>query len=382
MKSIRVILIDDDPVSLAKLTAILTSARYEVSSCDAFPVASRLIKAVKGRAVVLCPLQVDSGSGLAFMEETLKLHASLPVILFSPKPSVNDLSAALRGGAHDFLRKPVSSQALLDSVARATRRLDVSLEGESQDREARAEAAALRAELKNLRSQCAFKGFMISMAAHDFRSVLTVLDGYQQIIRQNCDKSCRNELPVRMLEQTGRTIFRLQSMANTLFDVEAAEKGELRVSAVPFDFDTLLKECAEFYRPYAAQKRVDLDVDVPLPAMRALGDPARVLQIFDNILYNAVKYTPGNGTIRIGGDRRDKKYVTATIRDTGSGLPKSMVKELRGDTPVSVRKDSDARIGMGLHICRRLVSAQNGLFDLMSEPGVGTTVSISLPVAE
>jgi signal transduction histidine kinase len=382
MKPIRVILIDDDPGSRAKITGILSSARYDVNSCSEYPVAFRMLKTLKGRAVVVCSLKASGGSGLDFLAESLKSYGTLPVILTSARPSVDDLTRALRAGAHDFLKNPCSAELLLESVARATHKLDLALDAEKQERENRSELMAFRSETKNLKSLCAFKGFMISMAAHDFRSILTVLDGYQQIIRQNCNNACKNEIPVKMLEQTSRTIFRLQSMAGTLFDYEAAEKGELRVIPVPFDYDTLLRECAEFYRPYAAQKRVDLDVDSPLPPMRALGDPARVLQIFDNILYNAVKFTPADGRIRIRSGPSEKGFVTALVSDTGEGMPKALIKELMGDSTGTAKKDQTARLGMGLSICKRLVDHQHGKFGLSCGAGGGTTVSISLPAAD
>jgi signal transduction histidine kinase len=172
-------------------------------------------------------------------------------------------------------------------------------------------------------------------------------------------------------------------MANVLFDSESADRGELRVSSVPFDFDILLGECASFYRTYAAQKRISLDVDGPLPPMRALGDPARVLQILDNIFYNAVKFTPASGRIVVGlSPSAEKGFVTATISDTGSGFSKAALKELSGDATVPPRLDPQARIGMGLKICRRLVAVQGGKLDLSSEPGKGTVVGISLPSAD
>ncbi len=382
MKPIRIVLIDDIPASLARTRDILSNARYEVTTCSEFPVALRLIKTLKGRTIVICSLKVSGGSGLDFMAELLKSYGTIPVVLFSARPSVDDLILALRAGAHDFLRKPISAEALLDSVARGTHRLNLGLDAESHERENRSEISAIRNELKTVKAHCAFKGFMISMASHDFRSVLTVLDGYQQIVRQNCDNGCRNEISVKMLEQTSRTIFRLQSMAATLFDVESAEKGELHIIPIPFDFDTMLRECASFYRPYAAQKRVDLDVEPGLPSIRALGDPARVLQIFDNVLYNAVKFTPADGAIRIGCGTTGDGYVTATVTDTGIGISKEMIKEVLGEVPVAQKKDQHARVGLGLTICRRLIANQNGRFGLSSGPGKGTTISISLPSAD
>lgn len=380
MGSFRVLLVDDDSASVPKLERVLSDARYEVSSCSDPVVAERLLKTMRGRTVVILGHPAGKESATDFLERSLKAYPFTPFILCSSRLSTDDLVAAFRAGAQDFLPKPVGSEPLLQAVARATRRLELATESDAAERAARSELAALRTQLRTYRSQAAFKGFMISMAAHDFRSVLTILDGYHQILRQNCDRSCGKEIPVRMIEQAGRTIFRLQSMACTLFDVEASERGELRVAAVPFDYDALLRECAAFYRPYAAQKRVDLDIEDPLPPMRAVGDPARVLQIFDNLLYNAVKFTPADGRIRIEGRTPETGYVTAVVRDTGKGLPRSLVKELNSDSGnFPTKQDPDARIGMGLAICRRLVACQNGIFRLDSEQNRGTSVSISLP---
>jgi signal transduction histidine kinase len=107
-----------------------------------------------------------------------------------------------------------------------------------------------------------------------------------------------------------------------------------------------------------------------------------MLQIFDNLLYNAVKFTPADGSIRIGVAPPEDGFVTATITDTGAGIPKTALKEMMGDGPVPVRKDPVGRIGLGLGICRRLIALQGGRLGLASEPGKGTVVSVSLPAAE
>ncbi|HEY5996723.1 MAG TPA: ATP-binding protein, partial [Candidatus Deferrimicrobiaceae bacterium] len=75
-------------------------------------------------------------------------------------------------------------------------------------------------------------------------------------------------------------------------------------------------------------------------------------------------------------------FVTATITDTGRGLPKSAIKELISDTPPTPSKNEHARLGMGLTICRRLIAQQNGRLDLESEPGKGTVVSVALPASD
>src|SRR5659263_392141 len=98
---------------------------------------------------------------------------------------------------------------------------------------------------------------MFSMAAHDFRSIITVLDGYLQLIKERC-KECDVSESGGILDNASRTIGRLRTMASTLLDYEAAESGSIRLNIRPFPLADALKECVAFYRPYAEQKKVQL----------------------------------------------------------------------------------------------------------------------------
>ena len=105
---------------------------------------------------------------------------------------------------------------------------------------------------------------MISMAAHDFRSIITVLDATLQLIKERCI-GCDVSEPRGILEQATRTIGRLRTMAGTLLDYEAAESGSIRLDIRPFPLLDTLNECIAFYRPYAEQKKVELVLERVFP---------------------------------------------------------------------------------------------------------------------
>jgi signal transduction histidine kinase len=285
----------------------------------------------------------------------------------------------LKQGAYDFLRKPVASDILRHSVARSVEKLNLSLETEKLEKEARDRLSRLQAELKDARLRGAYKGFLISMAGHDFQSILTVLDGYFQILKEKGGDFRKAEF-VQFQEQAVRTILRLKTMANTLLDYEATERGQIRIQTKQFELDTLLQESAAFYRPYAEQKQVRISMEGELPRLKVKGDSERVLQILDNLLYNAIKFTPPNGEIRIGARAVDGNFVTFWVQDTGAGIPKSQLEKIFTEKQIVASKDASARIGLGLSICRRLIEVQNGKIWLESAPGKGTRVSLSLPM--
>jgi signal transduction histidine kinase len=379
MGCLRVLLIDDDAGFLALAEGILSSEKYSVTSVGDFGEAAAHLRRMRGRTVVLSELTVGKQSGLAFLEDTLRRYPILPFTFLSKSPPLESVIEALKKGAYDFLRKPVPPDILLHSVARSVEKLNLSLEAEKLEKDTSEQMSRLEADLKSSKIQNAYAGFLVSMAGHDFKSILTVLDGYFQILKEKCS-DCKRTEPLKLMGETVHTILRLRTMASTLLDFEAAQRGQLLTDNRPFDLDTLLKECAVFYRPYAEQKRVTISVEAGLPRLIARGDSDRVLQVLDNLIYNAIKFTPPEGEIRIGARTDEGKSVTAWVQDTGAGIPKPELDRIFTDKRVADTRNACARIGLGLNICKKLLEVQNGKIWLESEPGKGTKVYFSLPL--
>jgi signal transduction histidine kinase len=379
MNCLRVLLVGDDASSVGTASETLSNEKYSVTVVDDFDKASAHLRKVKGKTIVLSELVVGGKDGIAFLKETLRLYPNLPFTFLSKSPPLESVIEALKQGAYDFLRKPVDPDILCHSVARSIEKLNLSLETEKCEKEGRDRLSRLQAELKEARLQSAYKGYLISIAGHDFRSILTVLDGYFQILKEKC-ADCRNPEPIQLKEETVRTIVRLRTMASTLLDIEAADKGQLKISVKEFELSPILRQCASFYSPYAEQKRIRIVVESNLPAIKPKGDVERVLQILDNLLYNAIKFTPPGGEIRIGAKAGDGKTVTAWIHDTGIGIPKSQLEKIFSENQIVLKRDGSARMGLGLNICKKLLEIQKGKIWLESEPGKGTKVFFSLPL--
>jgi signal transduction histidine kinase len=379
MKSLTVLIVDSDPLDLAKHAAILSAARYTVLQATGYPEAAAILAKHRGKLVVLSELSAGNESGHPFLEDTLKKYPFLPFIFTATSPPLNSVLGALRQGAYDFLRKPVPNDILLHSVARSIQKLSLSLETERQEKEIRKLLDRSQEDLKDARTLSTFKGFMISMAAHDFRSIITVLDGYLQLIRERCS-SCDMADPGGMLEQAGRTIGRLRAMAGNLLDYEAAESGKIHLEIRPFPLPDILMECLAFYRPYAEQKKVRLELEGEVSDVSVAGDRGKVMEILDNMLYNALKFTPSHGTIRLSGKMEDG-FAVICVSDSGAGIPKEKLEKIFDQGSMVATLDSHARIGLGLTICKRLVEAQKGKIRIDSVQGKGTQVYFSLPVA-
>ncbi len=379
MKILRVLLVDDDPAFLDFAGRTLTDAKYSVSSVSDLEEAAAALEGFKGKAVVLSDLNVKKHPALEFLRESLKKYPHVPFTLLAHSPSLESVIEALKQGAYDFLRKPVAKDILRHSVARSVEKLNLTLEGEKQEEQTRKLLARSRAEIEKVKEISNFKGFLISTTAHDTNSTLTVLEGYHRFIRDRCENFQVPET-ANFIEQAQRSITRLRMLTATLMDYEASERGELSLHLKGFGVAELLEDCVSFYRPFAEQKQIGLELEGKVPSLTLQGDRERVMQVLDNLLYNAVKFTPSRGEIRVGAKSEDGKVATVWVRDTGIGITKKNQEKIFETTHSGTDKDGSNRISLGLVICRKLIEIQNGKIWLESTPGKGTEVFFSLPV--
>jgi signal transduction histidine kinase len=381
MKPPAVLIVDSDPRDLAKHAAILAEARYTVLQATGYREAVGILAKHRGKLVVLSDLTMGGECGLEFLDDTLRKYPFLTFTFLASAPPLDSVIEALKRGAYDFLQKPVPPDILLHSVARSVQKLSLTLETEKQEREIRQLLARSREDLKEARTLSSFKGFMISMAAHDFRSIITVLDGSLQLIKERCKECDVSESGgMDILDNAARTIGRLRTMASTLLDYEAAESGSIRLDIHPFPLSDTLKDCVASYLPYAEQKKVRLVLEGDLRGVTVAGDRGKVMEILDNLLYNALKFTPSQGTIRLSG-RKEDGFAVICVSDSGVGISKENLRKIFDQRNMVATLDSHARLGLGLTICKRLVEAQKGKIRIDSVPGKGTQVHFSLPSA-
>ena len=379
MKSLRVLIVDGDKKFLAEAADNLTREKYSVTAVSDFEEAAAHIRKVKGKSIILSELTVGDKSGLTFLKDTLTKFPDLPFTFLATSPPLESVIEALKRGAYDFLRKPVDPGILCHSVARSIEKLNLSLESERVEKGSGERLSKMQAEIKQIKMLAELKSFMISMAAHDFKSVFTVLDGYYRALEERCFE-CPNQQAAQHLAQIGRSIRKLRTMANTLLDYEAARRGELRVGVKSFDLSQVLNDSVAFYKPFADQKQIRLVLENDHPDIKVKGDPDRVMQILDNLIYNAIKFTPRDGRISVGAKPGEGRTATAWVSDTGKGIPKGQVEKIFSEERIVSGGDANARIGLGLNICRKLLEVQDGKIWLESEQGKGTKVFFSLPV--
>lgn len=186
----------------------------------------------------------------------------------------------------------------------------------------------------------------------------------------------------QLIQRNGQHVLRL---LNALLDHAKIEAGAMQLEAAPFDLRRDMAELVEVYAERARQKGIACEADLRLDGPTwVLGDCTRLRQVVENLLGNALKFTPTGGTIRLQVQRASSGYVLA-VHDSGPGI--SAEDQARLFTPftqVGDRSKAHQGAGLGLSISRDLCRLMGGQLECRSEPGAGATfiVTVPLPRAE
>jgi PAS domain S-box-containing protein len=172
---------------------------------------------------------------------------------------------------------------------------------------------------------------------------------------------------------------RLERLMRDLTDLSRVESGEAAPRLAPVRIEDVVQSAVETFRLRADAKDQSLKADIA-PALPLLNaDAEQIKRVLDNLLGNAIRYTPRGGEIRITAARRED-YVSISVADTGHGIPPEYLTRLFHRF-LSVPGAKPGSTGLGLAISKRLVEAHGGQISARSEVGRGTTITFTLPIA-
>jgi signal transduction histidine kinase len=180
---------------------------------------------------------------------------------------------------------------------------------------------------------------------------------------------------LRIIRRAGE---RAQRLIQDLLSVTTIEAGRLSIDAKKVRVNDLIHDASEMLEPLAREKSIKLVVveGADLPAVRA--DSERVLQVFSNLIGNAVKFTPQGGEITLSAAQGNGQ-VRCSVSDNGPGIPADQLPRIFGKFWQAKRADNRG-VGLGLAIARGIVEAHGGTIGVTSEVGHGSAFSFALPV--
>ena len=308
-------------------------------------------------------LGTDAGEDLYPITERAasKLVTNGEAVVGSAPPADDEslaLPVAVRGEvrAHLVVKAP-HVQLLRGRRALETVTTELSLALERQELIAGEHEAARRLAEQNerLRELDRMKDQFVSSVSHELRSPLTSIVGYIELLLDG-EVGDLDEEQRRFLDVVDRNCDRLTTLVDDILFIARVDAGRLSLDLQPVDFAELAAAAVESAGPVARKEGIDLRLDVE-PGMPTLAaDPTRMTQLLDNLISNAVKFTPKGGTVTVAVAKRDD-FVQLEVRDTGVGIPRDELARLFDRFFRASTAAVAAGTGLGLSIVKSIVDA-------------------------
>ncbi|GAB2174552.1 sensor histidine kinase [Dongia sp. agr-C8] len=221
------------------------------------------------------------------------------------------------------------------------------------------------------------KSNFLAHMSHEFRTPLNAIIGFSALIRSGGAVD-----PQRVKEYAGAIELaghQLCTMLSGILELAALDTEQVALAEDVIDLNAMLGCCIENIRRQAAGA-VSVSADIPADLPRLRGDRRRMRQVFDQILSNAVKFTPTEGAVRVSVDFTT--HLVITIADTGIGMaPAELDRAMKAFECVDgLRARLHGGAGIGLPLAARLVELHDGALSVETAPGLGTKVLIALPM--
>jgi len=236
----------------------------------------------------------------------------------------------------------------------------------------------LRLANERLRELDRLKSEFLATMSHELRTPLNAIIGFTSLVKDGIAGPVNQE-QVRQLGMVYSASKHLLGLINDLLDVSCIEAGRISLEREPFDFAQVTAEAIAQLKPQTLAKRIALRPQLPVGALPLIGDRRRCLQVLLNLIHNAIRFTEkGHITVTV---RSDASLIHVEVADTGTGIRPELMDTVfeafrQGDG--SARRSHDGT-GLGLYLCRKLLTLMGGAISVRSIVAQGTQVSFSVP---
>jgi len=235
-------------------------------------------------------------------------------------------------------------------------------------------------DMTQAREFARLKDEFVGLISHELRTPLSSILGYLELMRDD-EESPLSDEQLQYLGVAERNAHRLLRLVGDLLFTAQVESGRFPLDITDVELGGVVSASVESATPVAANAGVTLVRDVPEKPLVVRGDTLRLGQAVDNLVSNALKFTPSGGTVTVS-LRAEGDHAVIAVADTGIGIPAVELSQLsqRFFRASTATRNAVPGVGLGLTITKAIVTAHGGRLDIASEEGVGTSISIVLPV--
>jgi signal transduction histidine kinase len=356
--------------SLAHLRFIAEAGRVLATSLDTPTIVEQLAQLIVPQLATWCAIDLATPDG----QLVRKLDYPSPPHLLPVQVDMPGLIVPItsRGQIHGSLHiarainEPTYGPTDLALAQELAQRAALSFDNARLYNEAR-EAVRIRDEF-------------LSIASHELRTPLTSLLGYVQLLERRASREgFLQDRDHRALKVVVEQATRLNKMISSLLDVSRLQSGQFSLHSIPLDMAPLIRHIVEELRPTLDHHSIELDL-VGHGAI-VLGDEVRLHQVVQNLLQNAVKYSPEAGKITVS-LRVNAPWVELMVADEGIGIPAEALPNLfhRFYRAKNADEQQVSGIGLGLYVVHEIISLHGGYVTVDSQLGQGSTFTVRLPL--
>jgi two-component system OmpR family sensor kinase len=242
-------------------------------------------------------------------------------------------------------------------------------------------SARITEQIQKLHDSDQSRRELIANVSHDLRTPLASLQGYLETLLMKQDALDRDEKE-KYLRLALNHSSRLGRLIKELFELATLDNTDSAPAFEPFSLAELAQDVTQKFALQAEQKSLVLETDIPHDAPFVSGDIGLIERVLENLIENAIKYTPDGGRVRIALTPHGEA-LTAEIADTGVGIPEADLPRIfdRFYRVESHRPDDVEGTGLGLAIARRILQLHGVTIDVKSRLGEGTRFTFDLPLA-
>lgn len=352
----RLLVVDDNEMNREMLSRRLVRNGFEVDiAADGYQALEMVDR--ERFDLILLDIMMPGISGIEVLETIRRKFSApdLPIIMATAKTHSDDMVNALSLGANDYITKPIDFSGLLA-------RIDTHL------------------KLKNL---FRLKDEFLSMASHDLKNPLFVIVCQAYLIQQKLPVGTpMTQEALNMVSSVAQHAKNMQEIIADFLDFQAVEDGHIKLKLQVVNMVTLGQKVVDNFQPYAAEKEITLSIvncsgDLP-PLVK--GDTARLEQVVQNLVGNALKFNPTFGRVVLEVDCQPD-VVRMSVKDKGHGLSEADLEKAFVRAGKLSRKPtgSENSSGLGLAICKKLVELHVGSIGVHNNPDGGACFWFELP---
>jgi two-component system sensor histidine kinase/response regulator len=361
----KILIVDDTPENVDVLRKALEDD-YSISMAPDGEIALQISPEVEPDLIMM-DVMMPGMDGFETCQKIKEIPSlkEVPVIFVTGKAGVDDIVKGFKSGGVDYVTKPFKYEEVLSRVETHLKLLDSQRTIKSQN-----------IELDKLNKA---KNRFLDVATHDLRGTLSPILGYLDLFLSDCIDLSPEDGKVfhAQMKNSGDHML---AMINSLLDVSVIEKGEINLVVQKNSLTPVIKKEIETQRLLAEKKSIQID-DTINESKPILIDGQRIIQLFNTLMSNAIKYSPENSKVLVSLISDDKNLML-TVKDSGPGIIKENLEKIFGglsDQTNGMNNNGNGS-GLSLLIAKKIAEAHRGDLTVVSNPGQGSEFCLSLPL--